>query len=777
MELDGFAFEENGHEEGQKIDFGRYLKALKRRWWLVLIIAVVVAIPWAIYVKQEKPVYEATTSIRFRQQTENPKAMMQDIYEQLTSRTFAEQVVRDLGLVVSIEQSSEGFLARNDLFSEFTSTKNPVPGEYFLRFSEDNKFHFGAIDSVDEETEITIRSDEVYRAVFDTISVRGFSFKLADPMKLPKAATFRIFTFRDAVKSLQERINVDLNRNWTLMNLKLQDNDPYVVTETVNSLARKFIEESQSIEEEVESTKLKMLREQVRRAKEDWDGIERRLVEAKKNIGIGGSEIYQTTIAQRDKTKQELNILTTQRDALKELIGRLKQAPSNEESNSGSAKRYIYSAIAQSKIFDNTSSMSVIRQRLDDLESKWEKEITIKTDQHPDVVALKNKIQELYSQISETADVKLNSLNNEIAKTERETTRLSAQIQQLPQKQSTLTELEREAERKSTYHQKLLSELQQAQIANDVAKSSIEILDPAIEPELPINRNKKVKAVAGGIVGLMLGIGLIVLLEVLDRTIKSVDDVKASMKLNILGTIPQIVYDEHFEHQDQEKAKMIDQQLVTHDYSPTPIGEAYRSLRTNILFSKSVGRVQSFVITSTAPGDGKSFTAANLSITMAQQKSNTLLIDTDLRRGVLHNTFGVSKEPGFSNYLTGAIHASEIINETHIPNLSLISCGSLIPNPSEMLGSVQLRRFLDEMRRRFDLIIFDTPPLNAATDAVVLGTQVDGTVVVVRAGKTKKDIARQKMELFQNVQAKLLGVVLNGTSVDLAHEGYSYYHY
>jgi capsular exopolysaccharide synthesis family protein len=125
----------------------------------------------------------------------------------------------------------------------------------------------------------------------------------------------------------------------------------------------------------------------------------------------------------------------------------------------------------------------------------------------------------------------------------------------------------------------------------------------------------------------------------------------------------------------------------------------------------------------------------------------------------------------------GSILASEIINETHIPNLAVISCGSLIPNPSEMLGSVQLRRFLDEMRRRFDLIIFDTPPLNAATDAVVLGTQVDGTVVVIRAGKTKKDVARQKIELFHHVHAKLLGIILNGTSVDLAHEGYSYYHY
>jgi len=101
----------------------------------------------------------------------------------------------------------------------------------------------------------------------------------------------------------------------------------------------------------------------------------------------------------------------------------------------------------------------------------------------------------------------------------------------------------------------------------------------------------------------------------------------------------------------------------------------------------------------------------------------------------------------------------------------------LIPNPSELLGSHQMKRFLDEIRRRFDIIIFDTPPLNAATDAVVVGTQVDGTVIVVRAGKTHRDVAKQKLELYNQVPAKLIGVVLNGTTPDLAHEGYSYYHY
>ena len=217
--------------------------------------------------------------------------------------------------------------------------------------------------------------------------------------------------------------------------------------------------------------------------------------------------------------------------------------------------------------------------------------------------------------------------------------------------------------------------------------------------------------------------------------------------------------------------------MVTYDYSPTPVGEAYRALRTKIVFSKHTGKISSLVISSFAPGDGKSFTSYNLCVTLAQHKTNTLLVDADLRRGVLHNTFGVPKEPGLSNFLMGMARFEDIVYETHVPNLSLVSCGSMMPNPSELLGSIQLKRFIEEMRRRFDITIFDTPPLNAATDSVVLGTQVEGVVLIVRSDVTNRNVASQKLNLFDNVPADIIGVVLNGTESDLAHEGYSYYHY
>ncbi|MEK7727008.1 MAG: polysaccharide biosynthesis tyrosine autokinase [candidate division KSB1 bacterium] len=774
MGMETYALEEEASSGGSKLDLSRYIAALKKRWWLAALIAVVVTVPWVIFVKQEQPIYEATASIRYRNLSDNAEGYLEDVYEQITSRTFTEQVVSDFGLVADIEQDKDSgrFITRRQVFAKFTSTENPQPGEYVLRLPGDDTFALSLLDQ--ENNEVSVRQGDVALAKLDTVAVCGFAFQLADSPSLPKVVRFTVSSFRSAVESLQGRVGVDFNRSMTIMFVAFRDDDPYIVTQTVNSLAEIFIKKSFVIGKQSQDTRLRMLTAQAEKAKHDFDDVDRRYTEAKRNMGLVGESGLQVVIEQHRSARGELQNLSAQQEALAELLARLKPVESNAAPEE---KVLVYKAIAASAVFTNNPTMAITKEQLEGLEREYGKQVSLKAETHPDVVKLRGQIEQLYAKIEDAANSRLASLRREVTSKQSEVGQYSSKINLLPTQQSDLAELDTEWKRKFQTYESIQTQIQELEISSVSEKPAIEILDPAIEPQYPTNRNKAAKAAGGAVVGLLLGLGVVLGTEALDRTIKTVDEAKNTMKLNVLGAIPQITFGEFYEAHDNEKVKMVDQQLVTHDFSPTPIGEAYRSLRTNLLFSKTAGRVQTFVITSMAPGDGKSFTAANLSITMAQQKSNTLLIDTDLRRGVLHNTFGVPKEPGFSNYLMGSILASEIINETHIPNLSVISCGSLIPNPSELLGSVQLRRFLDEMRRRFDLIIFDTPPLNAATDAVVLGTQVDGTVVVIRAGKTKKEIARQKIELFHNVHAKLLGLILNGTSVDLAHEGYSYYHY
>jgi capsular exopolysaccharide synthesis family protein len=783
MGVDPYLLEDNGAPDAApKVDISRYWKALKKHWWLVVIITMAVTVPWVYYVKQEAPIYEATAKISFTNYTGASESIVSARFQQLNSRSFYERVVSELGLVMEIEQQEdqETPLFRKQLFAKFTSTSVPVSGRYGLRFPGNGTFSLHRVME-ESEQEIELRRGNIAVATADTIAVNGFSLQLvSDHRNFPPEVFFSIGNFRSKVKSLQDRINLNMARDGSMVEVTLQDADPYVVTQTVNSLANFVVQESQGIGEGTTEEQLKILKAQAEKAKADLDASNEKLKYAKQRATSGSDLVFRDKLARRDGLEREVNELRNSRNSLRDLLGKMAALPAPANGSTAEAlseRRRIFNAIARNPAFTTDMTMSLDREHLDDLEKQWSTVVNQTSASHPEALKLQHEIETLHGQMAENARSRMGTLDSEIQLKQSELTRLNAMFSQLPSEGIELSSLQRENDLAAANYQTVLADLRKLQLERTTKTEFIEILDPAIEPEFPINSNKKTKAAAGGAFGFILGLMFVIIWEMMDRTIKSVEDIKGHLRLNVLGAIPQVAFDNVNEFQDHEKAKMMDQQLVTHDFAPTPIGEAYRSLRTSIIYNKKTGRLQTLVLTSTAPGDGKSFTAANLGIALAQQKSKTLLVDTDLRRGVQHNTFGVPKEPGFSNYLCGQVIGPDIINETHIPNLAMISCGSLVPNPSELLGSLQMRRFLDEMRRKFDVIIFDTPPLNAATDAVVIGTQVDGVAIVVRAGKTHREIARQKLELFQNLEAKIIGVILNGTSVDLAHEGYSYYHY
>src|SRR5690606_31110819 len=201
----------------------------------------------------------------------------------------------------------------------------------------------------------------------------------------------------------------------------------------------------------------------------------------------------------------------------------------------------------------------------------------------------------------------------------------------------------------------------------------------------------------------------------------------------------------------------------------SPISEAYRSLRTNITFSRLGNPPKLIVFTSPTPGDGKSTTSANLAITLAQQGLKVLLVDADMRRGSLNTVFGVDREPGLSNVLLGTVTSAEAIRSVQIAesvSLDFLSTGTLPPTPAELLGSQQMRDLLLEFEKDYDFVILDAPPLNLVTDAALLGTNADGVVVVARAGMTQKGAIEVAMDHLRHVRAPLLGAVLN----DFDHE-------
>jgi tyrosine-protein kinase Etk/Wzc len=563
------------------------------------------------------------------------------------------------------------------------------------------------------------------------------------------------------------------------MDISLQHQDPYIAMRMTNLLADLFVRKSQEITSGESGRQKQIIEEQLKIAESNLAASNQKLLSFRKaNVGVLGLEAEAGRLVKRKaEAETKRDDLLQYQASLNELLQQAELITPDGTSRIVLEKNSILYELVKLPIFDANASMAIPKAKLANIEKEYREIVSATSEVNDRAIELAQQLSEVHTQVEAIARKENKNISAKIRKLNADIAMYDSKLASLPAKESQYAEFVRKNKELQDIFSNLSSQYSKIKIKGGTETEDIQILDPAILPTEPINGNKKAKAAMGLIAGFMIGIAVTLAIEFLDKTMKTVNDVKKYLRVNVLGAIPEMDFKDVYDHQDSEKIKMIDNQLVTHDYSPTPIGEAYRSLRTSLMFSKEIGRIQTLVVTSMAPGDGKSFTSANLAITMAQQKSKTLLIDTDLRRGVLHNTFGLPKEPGFSNYLTSSIPVPELIHDTHIPNLSVISCGSLIPNPSELLGSHQMQRFLDDIRRRFDLIIFDTPPLNAATDAVVIGTQVDASVIVVRAGKTHRDVARQKMELYQHVPAKVIGVILNGTQVDLAHEGYSYYHY
>ena len=213
--------------------------------------------------------------------------------------------------------------------------------------------------------------------------------------------------------------------------------------------------------------------------------------------------------------------------------------------------------------------------------------------------------------------------------------------------------------------------------------------------------------------------------------------------------------------------------LITLTDPRAPAAEAYRTLRTNLYFSSLDRALETLVVTSAAPGDGKSTTLANLAVTMSQGEKRTILVDADLRKPSLHKLFGVSNNQGLT---TMAVEDSALAEpplvETGLDNLWLLPSGPLPPNPAEILGSRRMEEIITALKARADVVLFDAPPAIVVTDAAVLGTKVDGVLLVIRAGKTRREHAQRAKELLERVKVRVVGAVLNNAPPDQSMGGY-----
>ncbi len=361
-----------------------------------------------------------------------------------------------------------------------------------------------------------------------------------------------------------------------------------------------------------------------------------------------------------------------------------------------------------------------------------------------------------------------------------------AEVNQMAERMVEYNILKREAEGNKTLYDGMLTKLREANISSTLKSSNIFVVDPAMVPSTPSRPAKARNIALAFIVGLIGGVGIALLREYLDNTVKTPDDIETLSRLPSLAVVPSF----SDSNGNGRRGRLIGGastngydkriELVAQHLPKSQMSEAFRALRTALLLSQPDHPPQVILVTSALPREGKTTAAANLAVTLAQLGDRTLLIDADLRKpGVgrlLNMTDG--KYAGLSSYLAG-VSSLDLVTLPHptIPNLAVIPTGPLPPNPADLLSSHKLADAIVELRKKFKFVVIDSPPIMAATDAVILSVQVDGVLLVVRSGETPKEAFTRTRDLLVSVKCRMLGVVLNAVDSSAPDYYYSYRYY
>jgi succinoglycan biosynthesis transport protein ExoP len=394
---------------------------------------------------------------------------------------------------------------------------------------------------------------------------------------------------------------------------------------------------------------------------------------------------------------------------------------------------------------------------LSQMKSKLASELTDKTENHPDVVALKQQITELEKDLEEEVRVnqvtspELNGLERQLSALQvhldgvnRDINKYTILLKTLPSKSNEESKLKLTLTASQGIYSSLLDYSNQIGVAEAITLPDAMLVQPALRPHEPKSPDIILNTVIGTFVGLFFAFGLAFLLEYVDDTIKTPEEFEQFRQLTFLGSIPQI-----------SKSKLISK-VDAND----PVSEAYRAIRYNLKYASLDKPLKSFLITSSNPKEGKTLTVANLGISFSQIGLKVLLIDTDLRRPALHELFGKMNQAGLTHVVAGEFGWEAIIN-TGVNNLSLLPSGPTPWDPGRIFESERLKELIEKLSNRFDLIILDSAPLLVKSDATILGRYVNGIIYIAEAGKTTRRAITEAVEVLKKSNLRLLGVVLN----------------
>jgi polysaccharide biosynthesis transport protein len=447
-----------------------------------------------------------------------------------------------------------------------------------------------------------------------------------------------------------------------------------------------------------------------------------------------------------------------------------------------------------SGLFSQNPAVAALRAKYQDAVVQRDSLITRYGVNHPDMQSIQARIDGLTAEARQEIDGLLLSSASELREVEDVLKGLRGARQraqneglELNLREIEYNQLERTKANNEKLHALLLQRTAETNLTRMFQVSPVRVVDTATPPKSPIRPRVGITVMIGAFVGLLAGLGLAILRTRMDRSIAGPDDI-AAVRVHMLGLVPSIAADRsglyanaYYGKRRRRRAnavdpKDVDKDLIVHTHPRSIVAECCRTIRTNLAFMTTEKPLRTVLITSPGPSEGKTTMAVSLAITMAQSGRRTLLVDTDLRRPRVHKVFGYPLHAGVTRILAGESDVTDTVRKTDIENLWVLPAGPIPPNPAELMHTKRFAALLAELQEQFDLVVLDSPPIGAVTDAAVIGPQVDGVLVIVRSERTTRDTLANAARQLREVKANLLGCVLNEADLSRrrTYKGYYY---
>ncbi len=766
------------HEMKKELTFQDYIDVIKKRRNLIIICALVTTVCAVVISLQLPKIYEAKVKFKLELSEAKP-TFFTELYtpqrvdpveselEIIRSRTLARSVVKKLGLNFVVNNHNR------TLFDSVQISDYFPPGKYLIKFDDNNNFEI-----VNKQEELIGRG--MVKVLFDN---GGLRFLLKErPTK--NYIEFSVLNVEKATEELMGNISASQIKNTALVLLKARSILPEMAAKIANTLSQEYILYTlESLRESARGSK-EFIESQIKIFGMELDSAEENLRKYKQKSGVfllseTAREIINSLAqfeVEREKAVVELNETESS-------IKKLENELARDEASYG-----YYKKMASFPTISNSPLILKLKDQLKALELQKQEyqNDPIKLKQIEGQIAqIEQEINKASKQIAlagpSVGDPVFQSVITNIINSETKLIALQSRIdalnqiieqhnrrlKQLPEAEVNLAQLERQKKANEEIYTMLLGKLEESKIAEAIQISQARIIDYAIIPDEPVEPKPKQNAILGLILGLLIGLGGAFLLEYLNTSIKTSKEIEELTEISVLANVPMVKNKHH-----------IDIPIINEPHSD--IAEAYRILRTNILFSAAARSIKSLLVTSTVPQEGKTTTCINLGITFAQLGQKVVILDCDFRRPKLHNYFKAlvkDNHNGLSDILINRIKLKDALIKSPFENLYFITSGTIPSNPAELLGSSRMSEIIDELKNNFEFILVDAPPALGIADARVLGKICDGILVVVMTGKTERDAILEIKEELERAGEKIIGFVLNGVDITHRYHRYRYYHY